>query len=68
MTNWSDFMDFIRIPLTKQCAAYLTAEEVYLLLIKDAELFKTAIQRGKAFNRSTTQKKRERAKFEEEGF
>ena len=42
---------FHEIRLNK-CVVYLTAEEIHQLLLKDVTLFKTALNRGKAFTRS----------------
>jgi hypothetical protein len=41
----------------------MTRDELNLLLLKDVQLFKTAIKRGKAILRSRKQKDREAQKF-----
>ena len=57
-------VQYTRIQLQK-CVVYLTAEEINQLLMKDLNLFQTALKRGKGFTRNIEQKQREKAKFEE---
>lgn len=48
----------------EKCVVVLTSKEIKQLLLKNTELFKTALQRGKKINRSMKQKNREKNKYE----
>lgn len=59
-------MDYIEVRLPK-AKIYLTPSEIHSLLLKDIDLYKTALARGKGITRHGAQKAREEAKWESEG-
>ena len=48
-------MAFVEVRL-KKCVVYLTPEEIHSLLLKEIDLYKLALSRGKAFERSQDKK------------
>lgn len=50
----------------ERCLVILTAKEINTLLLRDTELFATAIKSGKQLLREQKQKEREQVKFEQE--
>lgn len=55
-------MTFYRIDIPK-AAVFLTGEEIHHLLLKDIDLYKTALKRGKAFGRNESKKEQYEKKF-----
>lgn len=58
-------MTFYRIDIPK-AAVFLTGEEIHHLLLKDIDLYKTALKRGKAFGRNESKKEQYAAKLSQE--
>lgn len=48
-------MTYYRIPISK-AVVYLTSEEINSLLMKDIQLYREALRRGKAFERHDSKK------------
>ncbi|MFS0776487.1 hypothetical protein ABC255_10805 [Neobacillus sp. 3P2-tot-E-2] len=48
----------------EKCTVILTSQEIYTLLQRDTDIFKTALKRGKYFLRNRTQREREVNQFE----
>lgn len=50
-----------------KCVVVLTKDEINTMLLRDTEIFKKGLQRGKAVLRYKQQKDREKEKYEREG-
>lgn len=55
-------MDYIEIALPK-CKVFLTQKEFQSLLMRDKELYKLGLKRGKAISRNLKQHQREEDKY-----
>lgn len=55
---------FIEIKPSARQVAYVTHDEAWKVLKMDAQLWETAIKRGKAFKRAASRKKQEAAYYE----
>ncbi|SIQ29296.1 hypothetical protein SAMN05878482_101855 [Peribacillus simplex] len=55
-------MDYIEIALPK-CKVFLTQKEFQSLLMRDTELYKLGLKRGKAISRNLKQHQREEDKY-----